>query len=74
MSEAIPAYSSRGDGEPTVFLLHGIGGGKEYWTLQLDVLARAGYRAIAWDMPGYGQSSIGRAVHLLGACHVRWSG
>jgi pimeloyl-ACP methyl ester carboxylesterase len=57
MSEAIPAYSSRGDGESTVFLLHGIGGGKEYWTLQLDVLARAGYRAIAWDMPGYGQSA-----------------
>jgi 3-oxoadipate enol-lactonase len=56
MSEAIPAYSSRGDGETTVFLLHGIGGGKEYWALQLDVLAREGYRAIAWDMPGYGQS------------------
>ena len=58
MSEAIPAYSSRGDGGPTVFLLHGIGGAKEYWTLQLDVLARAGYRAIAWDMPGYGQSTL----------------
>jgi len=58
MSEAIPAYSSRGDGEPTVFLLHGIGGAKEYWTLQLDVLARASYRAIAWDMPGYGQSAL----------------
>lgn len=56
MSEAIPAYLSRGDGETTVFLLHGIGGGKEYWALQLDVLAREDYRAIAWDMPGYGDS------------------
>ena len=56
MSEAIPAYSSQGNGQTTVFLLHGIGGGKEYWALQLDVLARAGYRAVAWDMPGYGQS------------------
>jgi 3-oxoadipate enol-lactonase len=56
VSETIPAYSSRGDGETTVFLLHGIGGGKEYWALQLDVLAREGYRAIAWDMPGYGHS------------------
>jgi len=58
MSEAIPAYVSRGQGEPAVFLLHGIGGGKAYWEPQLEVLARAGYRAVAWDMPGYGQSAM----------------
>jgi 3-oxoadipate enol-lactonase len=56
MTEAIPAYLARGEGEPVVFLLHGIGGGKGYWGPQLDALARAGYRTIAWDMPGYGDS------------------
>jgi 3-oxoadipate enol-lactonase len=56
MGEAIPAYLTRGDGEPAVFLLHGVGGAKAYWGPQLDVLASAGYRALAWDMPGYGDS------------------
>lgn len=58
MNEAIPAYLTRGEGEPTVFLLHGIGGGKAYWAPQLDSLAAAGYRAVAWDMPGYGDSRL----------------
>ena len=56
MSEAIPAYLARGEGEPAVFLLHGIGGGKAFWGLQLDTLAGAGYRAIAdavWKAAGY---------------------
>jgi pimeloyl-ACP methyl ester carboxylesterase len=56
MSEAIPAYLASGEGEPAVFLLHGIGGGKAFWGPQLDALAGAGYRAVAWDMPGYGDS------------------
>lgn len=58
MSQAIPAYLSRGTGEPTVFPLHGVGGGKIYWERQLEVLAAAGYRAVAWDMPGYGESGM----------------
>ena len=58
MSEAIPAYVSRGGGEPTVFLLHGVGGGKVYWDKQLEVLAASDCRAVAWDMPGYGASSM----------------
>lgn len=53
-----PAYASRGSGEPTVLLLHGVGGGKAYWSEQLEVLAAAGYRAVAWDMPGYGESEM----------------
>jgi pimeloyl-ACP methyl ester carboxylesterase len=56
MSEAIPAYLARGDGDTAVFLLHGIGGGKAYWARQLESFAAAGYRAVAWDMPGYGES------------------
>jgi 3-oxoadipate enol-lactonase len=56
MSLSIPGYLSRGNGELAVFLLHGVGGGKDYWEAQLDALAGAGYRAVAWDMPGYGDS------------------
>jgi pimeloyl-ACP methyl ester carboxylesterase len=39
-----------------VLLLHGVGGGKAVWPAQLAALAQAGYRAVAWDMPGYGDS------------------
>ena len=54
----LPAHLDRGQGETVVFLLHGIGGGKIGWPWQLEALAGAGYRAIAWDMPGYGESEI----------------
>lgn len=43
------------DAVPVVFL-HGIGGGARLWTRQLQTFGRH-YRAIAWDMPGYGGSA-----------------
>lgn len=51
---AVPAYLERGAGEALLFL-HGIGGGKECWGPQLEAFAD-GYRAVAWDMPGYGET------------------
>lgn len=45
------------DGRPPVVLLHGIGGGKAQWAPQLRQFAAAGWRAVAWDMPGYGESA-----------------
>lgn len=65
-SMTLPAYLSRGDGETAVFLLHGIGGGKGAWPCQLEVLAQAGYRAIAWDMPGYGESEAVASYTIAG--------
>lgn len=44
-----------GRGEPLVFL-HGIGGNADVWQPQLAFFSRY-YRAIAWDMPGYGGSA-----------------
>ena len=43
-----------GSGEPLVFL-HGVGGDSASWAPQIEAFS-AGYRAIAWDMPGYGPS------------------
>lgn len=50
------ATLTAGSGPVAVVLLHGIGGGKSAWPAQLSALAQHGYRAVAWDMPGYGDS------------------
>ncbi|MBG9389110.1 alpha/beta fold hydrolase [Caenimonas aquaedulcis] len=51
-----PAFTVLGGG-PTVLMLHGIGGGHLSFAPQVETLASSGYRAIAWDMPGYGRSA-----------------
>ena len=38
-------------------MLHGIGGGHLAFAPQVETLASSGYRAVAWDMPGYGHSA-----------------
>jgi pimeloyl-ACP methyl ester carboxylesterase len=53
---ALPTFSSLGSG-PTVLMLHGIGGGHLAFAPQVETLASLGYRAVAWDMPGYGHSA-----------------
>ena len=53
---AVPAFTTLGGG-PTVLMLHGIGGGHLSFAPQVEPLATAGYRAVAWDMPGYGHSA-----------------
>ena len=52
---ALPAFIEQGQGD-VVLLLHGIGGGKTIWAGSLSALASAGYRAVAMDFPGYGDS------------------
>ena len=50
-------YETAGDpGLPPLVFLHGIGGAARAWRGQLDYFADS-YRAIAWDMPGYGGST-----------------
>jgi pimeloyl-ACP methyl ester carboxylesterase len=51
-----PTFTALGGG-PTVLMLHGIGGGHLAFAPQVETLASAGYRAVAWDMPGYGHSA-----------------
>jgi 3-oxoadipate enol-lactonase len=52
----LPRFTALGAG-PTVLMLHGIGGGHLAFAPQVESLAQAGYRAVAWDMPGYGHSA-----------------
>lgn len=49
------AYSELGKGKPLVFL-HGIGGNRSNWKEQQIHFASLGYRALAWDARGYGDS------------------
>ncbi|MDX9992003.1 MAG: alpha/beta hydrolase [Anaerolineales bacterium] len=41
---------------PGVLLLHGLGANGTSWALQLDALQQAGFRPIAPDLPGFGDS------------------
>jgi len=47
------SYRETGAGQALV-LMHGIGSGSAGWLFQLETLK--GYRLIAWDAPGYGES------------------
>lgn len=50
-----PAYVARGEGDRTLVFLHGLGGDKTSWRPQIETFSRD-FRAVAWDMPGYGDS------------------
>ncbi|MCY7315456.1 MAG: alpha/beta hydrolase [Rubrivivax sp.] len=56
----LPAFDDVGQGGTTVLLLHGIGGGRAIWSDAASGTARAiagaGFRALAMDFPGYGDS------------------
>lgn len=54
--------ASRGD---PVVLIHGVGGWAENWTEVMAPITEAGHRAIAVDLPGFGESeSPGRIRHF----------
>jgi 3-oxoadipate enol-lactonase len=51
------SYEAAGDpASPPLVFLHGIGGAARAWRGQIDAFSDR-YRAIAWDMPGYGGSA-----------------
>ena len=65
---SLPAYVAQGTGDTAVLLLHGIGGGAAIWSDEAWATARAiadaGYRAVAIDLPGYGDSAALGAADL----------
>lgn len=50
------AWREAGDGPDVVVLLHGLGGSRTAWEPQLHALATT-FRAVAWDLPGYGATA-----------------
>jgi epoxide hydrolase 4 len=54
-------YDSDGEG-PLVVLLHGFPESRKTWSRQLPALAAAGFRAVAPDLRGYGDSPKPRGV------------
>ena len=56
-----PAFETQGQGDTAVLLLHGVGGGRAIWgdaaSGTARAVAQAGYRAVALDLPGYGDSA-----------------
>ena len=52
----LPTFATLGSG-PTVLMLHDADGDHLTFAPQVEMLASAGYRAVAWDMPGYGRSA-----------------
>ena len=49
--------SAGGEGQPLWVLLHGIGSASGSWLAQLQAALQRGVRILAWDAPGYGQST-----------------
>ena len=54
-----PAFTEAGlPTQPAVVFLHGVGGGRHGWAAQQAHVAALGWRSLAWDMPGYGDSPM----------------
>lgn len=60
------AHDIYGSGPRTVALLHGVGGGRRIWNADCggtaQTLADAGWRVVAFDLPGYGESPLPATV------------
>jgi len=52
----LPHFTVLGSG-PLVLMLHGAAGGHRSFAPQVEHYACQGFRAVAWDMPGYGWSA-----------------
>lgn len=52
----LPEYYVEGDGDTTIFMLHGAYGSGEYFRNTAEFLAGKGYRVVVWNAPGYGEA------------------
>jgi alpha-beta hydrolase superfamily lysophospholipase len=50
-NDSLPDHVVWGDGQATIFLLHGMYGAKECWAPQAERLVAQGYRVVAGDAP-----------------------
>ena len=52
------SFTSSGDSADCVIFLHGVGSGKEGWEAQATVTVDAGWRFVAVDAPGFGETPL----------------
>ncbi len=55
---SLPRYQEKGTGPRAVLFMHGVGSDADSWMPQVDHFAARGYRAIAWNLPGYGGTKM----------------
>jgi pimeloyl-ACP methyl ester carboxylesterase len=55
---------SRGDGPPVVFC-HGVTLSSRVWAKQFEAFPAAGFRAVAFDSRGHGESTVGESGHSI---------
>lgn len=58
------AWQSHGEGEP-VMLVHGLGFSSRLWKHQIEVLVKAGYRVVTFDLRGFGASDMPDAPYTM---------
>jgi pimeloyl-ACP methyl ester carboxylesterase len=58
------AWDSAGDG-PTVLFVHGIGYTRRKWDPQIEPVVRAGYRAVRFDLRGFGESVTPEGQYVM---------
>ena len=54
-----------GRGESAVLFVHGVGGWAENWSEIIERVAASGRRAIAFDLPGFGESTPVRGARYF---------
>jgi pimeloyl-ACP methyl ester carboxylesterase len=65
-SAGIAFADTQGDGVPVV-LTHGAGLDSRMFDEQVEALASSGYRVVAWDLRGHGESSLEAGVRFTAA-------
>jgi pimeloyl-ACP methyl ester carboxylesterase len=69
----IPAFTEVGlPSQPAVVFLHGVGGGRHTWAAQQAHAAQLGWRSLAWDMPGYGDSATVAPYDFASLAQALW--
>lgn len=63
-SRTVSVAVHEGAGETAVFLCHGAGGNKNQWRNQWLWLTAKGYRVVAWDFAGHGESERPRKAEV----------
>jgi pimeloyl-ACP methyl ester carboxylesterase len=58
-------FEDRGTGRDTLLLIHGHPFNRSMWSPQLSAVADAGWRVIAPDLRGYGESTVAPGITLL---------